>query len=161
MFDTLGFEDYPRKRALDHAANAALLRVLQSMLEAVKNGSKGGKKSGETRRRRKTLREDLLALLKTVRETPEGEEKTLQDGILAALIMKALSGDVKAFEVIRDTIGEKPVDKVAQTDGEGNDVPRNDLSKIPTETLLKMAKAAGAGLDDEDDGEADTKRNHR
>ena len=34
LFDTLGFEDYPRKRALDHAANAALLRVLQSMLEA-------------------------------------------------------------------------------------------------------------------------------
>ena len=133
----------------------------QSRDEAAKNGRKGGKKSGETRRRRKTLREDLLALLKTVRETPEGEEKTLQDGILAALIMKALSGDVKAFEVIRDTIGEKPVDKVAQTDGEGNDVPRNDLSKIPTETLLKMAKAAGAGLDDEDDGEADTKRNHR
>lgn len=133
----------------------------QSRDEAAKNGRKGGKKSGETRRRRKTLREDLLALLKTVRETPEGEEKTLQDGILAALIMKALSGDVKAFEVIRDTIGEKPVDKVAQTDGEGNDVPKNDLSKIPTETLLKMAKAAGAGLYDEDDGEADTKRNHR
>lgn len=133
----------------------------QNRDEAKKNGRKGGKKSGETRRRRKTLREDLLALLKTVRETPEGEEKTLQDGILAALIMKALSGDVKAFEVIRDTIGEKPVDKVAQTDGEGNDVPKNDLSKIPTETLLKMAKAAGAGLYDEDDGEADTKRNHR
>lgn len=133
----------------------------QNRDEAKKNGRKGGKKSGETRRRRKTLREDLLALLKTVRETPEGEEKTLQDGILTALIMKALSGDVKAFEVIRDTIGEKPVDKVAQTDGEGNDVPKNDLSKIPTETLLKMAKAAGAGLYDEDDGEADTKRNHR
>lgn len=133
----------------------------QNRDEAKKNGRKGGKKSGETRRRRKTLREDLLALLKTVRETPEGEEKTLQDGILTALIMKALFGDVKAFEVIRDTIGEKPVDKVAQTDGEGNDVPKNDLSKIPTETLLKMAKAAGAGLYDEDDGEADTKRNHR
>ena len=133
----------------------------QSRDEAAKNGQKGGKKSGETRRRRKTLREDLIALLKTVKTTTDGEEKTVQEGILASLIMKALSGDVRAFEVIRDTIGEKPVDKVAQTDGEGNDVPRNDLSKIPTETLLKMAKAAGAGLDDEDDGEADTKRNHR
>lgn len=107
------------------------------------------------------MREDLIALLKTVKTTTDGEEKTVQEGILASLIMKALSGDVRAFEVIRDTIGEKPVDKVAQTDGEGNDVPKNDLSKIPTETLLKMAKAAGAGLDDEDDGEADTKRNHR
>ena len=133
----------------------------QSRDEAAKNGQRGGKKSGEIRRRRKTLREDLIALLKTVKTTTDGKEKTVQEGILASLIMKALTGDVKAFEVIRDTIGEKPVDKVAQTDGEGNDVPRNDLSKIPTETLLKMAKAAGAGLDDEDDGEADTKRNHR
>lgn len=34
LFDTLGFTDYPGKRALDHAANAALLQVLRSLLEA-------------------------------------------------------------------------------------------------------------------------------
>lgn len=124
----------------------------QSRDEAAKNGRKGGKKSGETRRKRKALKEQLLLLLET---------GNAQEQLCTSLFEKALSGDVRAFEVIRDTIGEKPVDKVAQTDGEGNDVPRNDLSKIPTETLLKMAKAAGAGLYDEDDGEADTKRNHR
>jgi hypothetical protein len=32
--------------------------------------------------------------------------------VTLALIEKAMSGDTKAFEVIRDTIGEKPVDKV-------------------------------------------------
>lgn len=120
--------------------------------EAKKRGQNGGKKSGESRRKRKALKEQLLLLLKT---------GNAQKELCTALLEKALSGDVKAFEVIRDTIGEKPVDKVAQTDGEGNDVPKNDLSKIPTETLLKMAKAAGAGLYDENDGEADTKRNHR
>lgn len=120
--------------------------------EATKRGSKGGKKSVQKRRERKALKEQLLLLLET---------GNAQEELCTSLFEKALSGDVRAFEVIRDTIGEKPVDKVAQTDGEGNDVPRNDLSKIPTETLLKMAKAAGAGLDDEDDGEADTKRNHR
>lgn len=120
--------------------------------EATKRGSKGGKKSVQKRRERKALKEQLLLLL---------ENGNAQEELCTSLLEKALSGDVRAFEVIRDTIGEKPVDKVAQTDGEGNDVPRNDLSKIPTETLLKMAKAAGAGLDDEDDGEADTKRNHR
>lgn len=124
----------------------------QSRDEAAKNGRKGGKKSGETRRKRKALKEQLLLLLET---------GNAQEELCTSLFAKALSGDVKAFEVIRDTIGEKPVDKVAQTDGEGNDVPKNDLSKIPTETLLKMAKAAGVGLDDEEDGEADTKRNHR
>lgn len=120
--------------------------------EAARMGRNGGKKSVQKRRERKALKEQLLLLLET---------GNAQEQLCTSLFEKAVSGDVRAFEVIRDTIGEKPVDKVAQTDGEGNDVPRNDLSKIPTETLLKMAKAAGAGLDDEDDGEADTKRNHR
>ena len=120
--------------------------------EAARMGRNGGKKSVQKRRERKALKEQLLLLL---------ENGNAQEQLCTSLLEKALSGDVRAFEVIRDTIGEKPVDKVAQTDGDGNDVPKNDLSKIPTETLLKMAKAAGAGLDDEDDGEADTKRNHR
>ncbi len=34
LFDTLGFENYPQKRKLDHAANEALLRVLAAMLKA-------------------------------------------------------------------------------------------------------------------------------
>ena len=34
LFDTLGFENYARKRALDHAANEVLLRVLDAMLKA-------------------------------------------------------------------------------------------------------------------------------
>ena len=31
--------------------------------------------------------------------------------ITSAMIRKALAGDVKAFESIRDTVGEKPVEK--------------------------------------------------
>ena len=34
LFDTLGFENYAQKRKLDHAANAALLRVLEAMMKA-------------------------------------------------------------------------------------------------------------------------------
>ena len=34
LFDTLGFENYAQKRKLDHAANEALLRVLNAMLKA-------------------------------------------------------------------------------------------------------------------------------
>ena len=108
--------------------------------------SKGGKKSGEARRERKALKEQLLLLLETGNARQE---------LCTALLEKALSGDVRAFEVIRDTIGEKPVEKVAQTDGDGNGVTVNDLSKIPTETLLEMAKAAGISLYDEvNDGDA-------
>lgn len=62
---------------------------------------KAGIKSGEVRRERKTLRETLLMMLK------EGDT---QDNITLALLKKAADGDVKAFEVMRDTIGEKPKD---------------------------------------------------
>ncbi|MBQ1907598.1 MAG: ATP-binding protein [Firmicutes bacterium] len=34
LFDVLGFENYAQKRALDHAANEALLRVLRAMLKS-------------------------------------------------------------------------------------------------------------------------------
>ncbi len=63
----------------------------------------GGRKSGESRRARKTLKEELLLLL---------SEGDTQKSVTVALLQKAIDGDVKAFEVLRDTIGEKPVDKV-------------------------------------------------
>lgn len=37
--------------------------------------------------------------------------KTYQEQIVLALVKRAQKGDTKAFEVIRDTIGEKPVEK--------------------------------------------------
>lgn len=63
---------------------------------------KGGIKSGESRRQRKTFKEELIALL----ETNDNNKK-----ISIALLKKALKGDIQAFTTIRDTIGEKPVDK--------------------------------------------------
>lgn len=71
--------------------------------EAREIGRKGGIASGEARRRRKTLKEELLLLL---------EQGDMQEKISLALIQKAMNGDTKAFEVLRDTVGEKPVDKV-------------------------------------------------
>jgi hypothetical protein len=64
---------------------------------------KAGKKSGEARREKKLLKEELMLLL--------AQGKT-QEKISLALIEEAIKGNVKAFEVIRDTIGEKPKDIV-------------------------------------------------
>lgn len=75
--------------------------------EAKKLGAAGGKKSGETRRARKKLKEELEILL----EMQAKGNKTYQEQIVLALVKRAQKGDTKAFEVIRDTIGEKPVDK--------------------------------------------------
>jgi hypothetical protein len=38
-----------------------------------------------------------------------------QEKMSLALIEKAMNGDTKAFEVIRDSIGEKPTDKIEQS----------------------------------------------
>ena len=79
--------------------------------EAKKISSNGGKKSGEVRRKRKALREELLALLSA---------GNTQKNISLALIDQALNGNVKAFETIRDTIGEKPVEKVVMSEVDPN-----------------------------------------
>ena len=81
--------------------------------EAQENGKKGGKKSAEVRAARKTLREELLLLLgEEVTDKNTGRVMTTQAAISAALIKQGIGGNYRAFEIIRDTIGEKPVDNV-------------------------------------------------
>lgn len=82
----------------------------RSTVEARKNGKKGGLKSGESRRKKKRLRELLELALERVGD----DGQTTAEAVTAALVAKALTGDVKAYEVIRDTVGEKPKDEVAQ-----------------------------------------------
>lgn len=82
----------------------------QSREKAVENGRKGGIASGEAKRRRKTLKEELLLML---------ENEDVQRSVAAALINEATEGNnagsvARAFETIRDTIGEKPIDRVEQ-----------------------------------------------
>ena len=80
----------------------------QSRIEAAKNGRKGGINSGISRRKKKTFKE-LFEIALSLQNEETGEQNDI--GITAAMIKKALSGDVKAFESIRDTIGQKPIDK--------------------------------------------------
>lgn len=79
------------------------LKPIRDHEDAVRRGRAGGKKGGENRRKRVALRESILAML---------ESGSTQDDIVAAIVAKALDGDVRAFESIRDTIGEKPADKL-------------------------------------------------
>lgn len=75
---------------------------------------KGGRASGEARRRKADLRRTLNALLTAKVDNPDlaplleglGLENTLESAVTAALIKKAMTGNVKAFEAIRDTIGQ-------------------------------------------------------
>ena len=87
-------------------ANKDNLKPVRTKKEARERGKNGGIKSGEIRRERKTLKDELLLLLSS---------EDTQNKVSLALIEKALSGDTKAFEVIRDTIGEKATEKVENT----------------------------------------------
>lgn len=74
--------------------------------EAREISKKGGIKSGESRRERKKLKEELLLLLS---ENNNNRKMSL------AILKKALKGNIKAFEIIRDTIGEKPKEQIENT----------------------------------------------
>ena len=92
----------------------------QSHEEAVKNGRKGGIASGEAKRNRKMLRDCIDYLFERVDNTVLNDEGNAMSGaeqLAYGLFVKALSETdtakaAKAFEVLRDTAGQKPVDKV-------------------------------------------------
>lgn len=85
--------------------------TLRSKNEAREIGKKGGIASGKARRMKKTFKE----LLKIALEMSTKSGNTNAEEIVVSMIRKAQSGDVKAFEAIRDTIGEKPKDEVDLT----------------------------------------------
>ena len=82
----------------------------RSQRERNEIAKKGAAASNAKQKARKTLREELIALL---------SEGNTQNRMSLALIEKAMNGDTKAFEVIRDSIGEKQTEKV-ETSGEQN-----------------------------------------
>ena len=83
---------------------------------------KGGKASGEARRRKKTMKESLEVLLSMGIEAGKiidvedleafpqlkGKNITVNDAIMVKQVQKALKGDQKAAEFVRDSIGQKP-----------------------------------------------------
>lgn len=105
--------------------NEENLNPVQSKSEAREKGKKGGIKSGESRRKKKALRETLETMLKATLKDPELIEKfgefgfrsgmSMQDAISAAMIAQAAKGNVKAFVAILDTI--EPKEDEAESSG--------------------------------------------
>lgn len=74
--------------------------------------SKGGKASAEARRQKKNLRLALEMLLEKDFKDKEGKTITGAEAITAKLFQQAMNGNVKAFETLRDTVGQKPVERI-------------------------------------------------
>ena len=92
-------------------ANEKNLRVPTSS-EARENGKKGGIASGEARRAKKSLREAMQILMDADLTGKDGKTMTGTEAMAAKAFQAALKGDWKAWELVRDTAGQKPVDKV-------------------------------------------------
>lgn len=73
---------------------------------------KGGKASGEARRRKRDLRQALEMLLEKDFKDKQGNTITGTEAITTKLFEQAMKGNVKAFETIRSTVGQDPVQKV-------------------------------------------------
>lgn len=98
-------------------ANEQNLRVPTSS-EARENGKKGGIASGEARRAKKSLREAMQILMDADLTGKDGKTMTGTEAMAAKAFQAALKGDWKAWELVRDTAGQKPVDKVMIADVE-------------------------------------------
>ena len=76
----------------------------------------GGRASVIARRKKKDFREACLALLETEMADTEGNLVTGYDVVVSSLFTQAKAGNVKAFEALRDTAGQKPVEKLVVSD---------------------------------------------
>lgn len=120
--------------------------------EARENGAKGGIASGKARRRKKAMRETLEVLLSMSMEDGDttdiddiqsyaatmGQNVSVQEAIMLAQIQKALAGDTKAAEFVRDASGNKLADALNVSGNIGN-----PFAGLTTEELRKMAGEDG------------------
>ena len=83
--------------------------------EARERGKKGGLASGKVRAEKKRLKEAVERVLSASYKNEDGENLSGYELTAIALFDKARSGDVSAFNSIRDLIGEKRTDKVETT----------------------------------------------
>lgn len=100
------------------------LNPVRSEDEARERGRQGGIASGKARREKKAMKETLETLLSMPLKNGKaadidkiksiaalkGKNITVQEAILLAQIQKALRGDTKAAEYVRDSSGNKPKD---------------------------------------------------
>lgn len=115
--------------------------------EAVESAKKGGIASGKARREKKAMKETLQVLLSMPLESKEnidiegiesiaalkGKNITVQEAIMLKQIQKAMKGDTKAAEYIRDTSGNKLKEHVAISGG-----INNPFEGMTTEELKKL-----------------------
>lgn len=103
------------------------LKPCRTTEEARERGRKGGIRCAQVMKQRKTLKEianmlldmaapeDVKNKIKEICPDLNEKEMTNRLAIVQRLIIDAIAGDNKSFELLRDQIGEKPVEVVENT----------------------------------------------
>ena len=95
------------------ANNQNLVRGEEAHKLTAEEQSAGGKASAEARRKKRDLRLAMEMLLEQDITGKDGTVKSGAEAIAVQQFKKALKGDSKAFEIIRDTSGQSVVQKIA------------------------------------------------
>ena len=80
--------------------------------EAAAAGRRGGKASGESKRRRKAFAEAFNQLLEQEFTDHNGTSRSGVELIAMKTFKSAMDGDLRAMQIIRDTVGEMPVQRL-------------------------------------------------
>lgn len=92
------------KNSIANLISAEELNARLTPEQRRENASRAGIASAEARAQRSKLREDLEILL----DAPTKDGTTVQQAVAIAAIDKALKGNIRAAEFIRDTVDGKP-----------------------------------------------------
>ena len=103
------------------------LKPCRTTEEARERGRKGGINSGKRKKEKRKLKEiaemlldmkapdDIIGKFEQLYPDLDAKEMTNRLAIVQRLILNALAGDNKAFELLRDQIGEKPKEEIINT----------------------------------------------
>ena len=127
--------------------NFASLNARRTPQERSAAAKRAGLASGKARRKRQSMREDALAILGAVVAKKElinaleqfgilDASPTIRKAILAGQVISAIKGNTRAAEFIRDTCGEKPVERIEQI----GEMPDIRIGIIPDKFIRRNRK---------------------
>lgn len=140
-----------------HQYNVENLKHDFTSAERAANGAKGGKASGVAKRRQKTFRDSVNAILACKVQDEEqrkalealGIDPTMLNQIQLAVYGKAAKGDVEAARFLRDTRGEKPREALEVGNLDGKPLASIDLTGLSDEELQRLAAQRAEEPEDE------------
>lgn len=92
-------------------ANEQNLKPIRDSKRARELQEKAAQKQRENIAKKKTLKQELEILMETISK----DGRTYQELMSTAVLKEALKGNTKAYEIIRDTLGQKPKEVIETT----------------------------------------------